>query len=660
VRPHRRRARHPGLVADHSPRLDAAIGAEYGTLAPSGNAGEQLCQTTLAKQGGKYLTKYLKTVQKCINTRNKKECPLDDPVSKCLAPSLEGPKTEAKAATKIQKARDVFAAQVALACTDTQVAALDACDSTVTGAVDCIACNHKAIATVLTGEQYDSVSVATTGTGIQTVVDDAEEGDTILVEPGLYTEAVEMLDPGVSLIGLKDCGTGARAVIETPFPGVTPDGITACGSLAPSCTDVADDLLIQGLEIHNFEDNAIFVVGAEGLTIRDVITIGDGTVTGMEYGPFPILSNDVLIEDSEVIGVRDAGIYVGQSTNIVVRNNSVHGNVAGIEIENSANSQVYGNHAYGNTGGILIFKLPGLGVQLSNCNEVFDNLIEDNDLPNFGSGTVGLVPQGTGIIILSGDSVHVHDNTITGNDTFGLVTADQVILNVLSGAFPVQSPDQKVSDNYYTGNTITGNGATPDSTYGAFAGDAFMLLGDISDLPTSCQSGNTFGTPPTGVFATLAACTLPGPPGCAVTPTTTVTSTTVTSTTTSTSTTLPASWAVLHAGVGGGFVGLDTLCGGCHGGGGGLTGLGDCNLALTNMINVASTRLPTMDRIEPSDSANSFLVHKLAGTHSAFDASCIGGNCGSQMPLGGPFLASHIIDSLEAWIDAGAVNDCAP
>ncbi|MFZ4083138.1 MAG: right-handed parallel beta-helix repeat-containing protein [Pirellula sp.] len=42
-----------------------------------------------------------------------------------------------------------------------------------------------------------------------------------------------------------------------------------------------------------------------------------------------------LIEDCIAIGASDAGIYVGQSQDIVVRNCRAERNVAGIEIENS-------------------------------------------------------------------------------------------------------------------------------------------------------------------------------------------------------------------------------------------------------------------------------------------------------------------------------------
>jgi parallel beta-helix repeat protein len=100
----------------------------------------------------------------------------------------------------------------------------------------------------------------------------------------------------------------------------------------------------------------------------------------------------VLIEDSKVINVRDAGIYVGQSTNIVVRNNEVFGNPAGIEIENSANAEVYGNYAHDNSGGILIFKLV-LPIEYSNCHFIHDNIITNNNAPNLRQRPRGRRPR---------------------------------------------------------------------------------------------------------------------------------------------------------------------------------------------------------------------------------------------------------------------------
>jgi hypothetical protein len=100
-------------------------------------------------------------------------------------------------------------------------------------------------------------------------------------------------------------------------------------------------------------------------------------------------------------------------------------------------------------------------------------------------------------------------------------------------------------------------------------------------------------------------------------------------------------------------------CGGCHGAAasGGLTGLDDCNTGYASLVGVASVRLATMDRVEPGDALSSFLMHKLDGTQSAFNALCSGGFCGSQMPIGTP-LSTEVRDAIRAWITNGAVNDC--
>jgi len=96
-------------------------------------------------------------------------------------------------------------------------------------------------------------------------------------------------------------------------------------------------------------------------------------------------------------------------------------------------------------------------------------------------------------------------------------------------------------------------------------------------------------------------------------------------------------------------------CSPCHtsSSSGGLTGLNDYNNGYNNTVNVpaqetASTSM--MDRIEPSSSTNSYLMHKLDGTHTVPPAN----GSGSQMPLGGPFLSQADRDGIRAWINSGA------
>ena len=137
------------------------------------------------------------------------------------------------------------------------------------------------------------------------------------------------------------------------------------------------------------------------------------------YGLYPVNCTNVLIERSIARGASDAGIYVGQSRNIIVRENTAELNVAGIEIENSFNADVFGNTATHNTGGILVFDLPGLPQQGGHSIRVYENTITGNNTPNFApaGNIVASVPAGTGVLIMANRDVHVFENEIGDHGT---------------------------------------------------------------------------------------------------------------------------------------------------------------------------------------------------------------------------------------------------
>ena len=137
------------------------------------------------------------------------------------------------------------------------------------------------------------------------------------------------------------------------------------------------------------------------------------------YGLYPVLCTDVLIEDCVVRGASDAGIYVGQSEDSIVRRNSVEQNVAGIEIENCTKADVYENVATDNAGGILVFTMPDLPKKDGRHCRVFKNPVMANNHENFApkGNIVATVPPGTGIMIMASDQVEVFDNTIEQNQT---------------------------------------------------------------------------------------------------------------------------------------------------------------------------------------------------------------------------------------------------
>jgi mono/diheme cytochrome c family protein len=95
-------------------------------------------------------------------------------------------------------------------------------------------------------------------------------------------------------------------------------------------------------------------------------------------------------------------------------------------------------------------------------------------------------------------------------------------------------------------------------------------------------------------------------------------------------------------------------CASCHDGsnppGGALPGSQDLRAGHTfaSLVNVASLEKPSLMRVKPGDSANSYVIHKLEGGPDIE---------GSQMPLVGCCLDQATIDQVKAWIDAGAQDN---
>ena len=142
----------------------------------------------------------------------------------------------------------------------------------------------------------------------------------------------------------------------------------------------------------------------------------------------PSAEQQHLIDGAVAIGASDAGIYVGQSTQIIVRNSRAEYNVAGIEIENSTFADVYNNVATNNTGGILVFDLPNSGSGRSEYR-VFNNQISNNNVKNFApaGNIVGEVPTGTGMMVLANDSIEVFGNEFADNDSANVMIVSYFI-----------------------------------------------------------------------------------------------------------------------------------------------------------------------------------------------------------------------------------------
>lgn len=182
-----------------------------------------------------------------------------------------------------------------------------------------------------------------------------------------------------------------------------------------------EGVTIENLAIEDPKGDGIKAKGCKQLTLRNVRVQwmrGPSEQNG-GYGIYPVQCEGVLIEHSQVMGASDAGIYVGQSKEIIVRDNRVELNVVGIEIENSTNADVYRNQVTQNTGGILVINMPHLPVKFSRNTRVFDNHIHANNTENFAprGSVIARVPAGTGFMIIASDEVELFQNVLEDNQS---------------------------------------------------------------------------------------------------------------------------------------------------------------------------------------------------------------------------------------------------
>jgi parallel beta-helix repeat protein len=216
----------------------------------------------------------------------------------------------------------------------------------------------------------------------------------------------------------------------------------------------SEHVVIEDLTVEDAAGDNIKVSDTYGITFRRVKVAWTGKIDSDNgaYGIYPVICKHVLVEECEALGSSDAGIYVGQSDSVIIRNNKAYMNVAGIESENCNYVQIYGNESFDNSGGLLIFDLPGL-TQYGSKIEAWDNYLHDNNRDNFApEGTiVGFIPAGTGLIVLATSEVDLHDNRIENNKTLQLGMISYVLVNAITegeeGTDAVGSA-QRINRNY--------------------------------------------------------------------------------------------------------------------------------------------------------------------------------------------------------------------
>ncbi len=311
---------------------------------------------------------------------------------------------------------------------------------------------------------FDSSKVARASEEeVEKVVEDfimVEDGDTIEIPAGFFELNTQLIIDNKTNITIKGAGMDKTFL---SFKGLQTGG--------EGVKIVGNNVTIQDLTIEDAPGDGVKAQHTNGITFRRINvtwTNGDKSLNGT-YAIYPVQCKNVMIDEVIASHSRDAGIYVGQSENIVVKNSLAFGNVAGIEIENSDNAEVFGNIARDNSGGILVFNLPGLPKADGARTRIYNNEIIGNNHKNFATPTgegsngnaVTMIPPGSGIVLLAAKEVEIFDNKILRNKTFGVAIASYQITG-----FPDKAPNWSpyTTDIYLHDNQYDRSEGFPDLT----------------------------------------------------------------------------------------------------------------------------------------------------------------------------------------------------
>lgn len=192
-----------------------------------------------------------------------------------------------------------------------------------------------------------TLEVTKNGSGISSIqeaVSQAESGDTLLVEPGLYEENVE-LDKDLNLTVHGDGSVRIKGKLDgKPVLRVGPsdvsvliEGFTVEGAKGKLCEDLSKSVCPDGL----------LAAGKSSVRIKR-----SSLKSNEKTGARAIGSARVKIEDSEIEGNGRAGLWLTESADVDIDNVRISNHESGIYVDRTAglriaDSEVHSSSVYG-------------------------------------------------------------------------------------------------------------------------------------------------------------------------------------------------------------------------------------------------------------------------------------------------------------------------
>lgn len=296
---------------------------------------------------------------------------------------------------------------------------------------------------------------------IQAAVDAAEPGDLILVEPGVYTEAVQIPrgKDGITLRGLdRD-----EVILDGEFTRA--NGVQVVR---------ANGVVIENMTARNFTENGFYWTGVTGYRGSYLNAIRNG-----DYGIYAFESTKGQLDHSYASGSPDAGFYIGgcQPCDALITDVVSEWNGLGYSGTNAGGNLVIANSVWRNNRAGIV---PNSGSYEPDYpqddNTIVGNLVHDNNNGETPAIDISITAMGNGILVAGGINNTIERNRVADHDLGGIV----VITYPESAEYTWEAIGNVVRDNVVSGSGL---------------GDLSLWFdGEGRETGGNCFAGNDFGT----------------------------------------------------------------------------------------------------------------------------------------------------------------------
>ncbi len=258
----------------------------------------------------------------------------------------------------------------------------------------------------------------------------AENGDVIFIKSGIYKEhGVILIDKSIKIIGI------GNPVID----GENKETILKIK---------ADNFSIEGLTIINVGQSytkdfaAILVSKSNHFTIKNNIIKKAFFGILIEKSHFGTVENNDISSNAKDQASSGNGIHLWHSSNMIIKNNTLHGLRDGIYFEFVKKSKIFNNYSFDN----LRY---GLHFMFSNNNEYFDNIFTKN---------------GAGVAVMFSKFIKMHHNKFIenwGSASYGLLLKEIYDADIENNTFEQNTIGLNVEGSTrinYKKNTFLRNG----------------------------------------------------------------------------------------------------------------------------------------------------------------------------------------------------------